>query len=418
MRNLLLFLFLSFVLLGNSQSDISYAKKVVDTLASKYMFGRGYVADGDKIAATYIAEEFERFGVKSLTENYFQKFSFPVNTFPGRMEVRIDGEILIPGKDYIVKSSSKGLTGKFSVIRYTETNLPGEKSLMKAAKRNFFHDKAVVIDESVLANDEAFEGIKYNHFGIPLLVSLEPEKLTWSVSTKLDEYTTIQILKENFANGAKEIFVDIEQVFNYDHQTQNVLGYILGKKNPDSSVVFMAHYDHLGMMGEEACFYGANDNASGIAMLLHLANYYTQNPPDYTVVFIAFAGEEAGLLGSAYLTKNPLLDLRNTKFFFNFDILGTGDEGIKVVNGAVFEKEFAQLQEINSTLNLLPKIEKRGKAAISDHYFFTEQGVHGFYIYTLGGIKAYHDIYDKPETLPLTEFQDLSKLIIKFIEEL
>ncbi len=380
------------------------------------MFGRGYVADGDKIAATYIANEFEQLGVKSLTENYFQKFSFPVNTFPGRMEVKIDGEILIPGKDYIVKPSSKGLTGKFSVIRYTETNLPSEKNLMKAAKRNFFHDKAVVIDESVLANDKAFEGIKYNHFGIPLLIGLEPEKLTWSVSTKLDEYTTIEILKESFKNDAKEIFVDIEQVFNYDHQTQNVLGYILGKKQPDSSVVFMAHYDHLGMMGEEACFYGANDNASGIAMLLHLADYYTKNPPNYTVVFIAFAGEEAGLLGSAYLTKNPLLDLRNTKFFFNFDILGTGDEGIKVVNGAVFEEEFAKLQSINSTFNLLPKIEKRGKAAISDHYFFTEQGVHGFYIYTLGGIKAYHDIYDKPETLPLTEFDDLSKLIIKFIE--
>lgn len=416
MRRLFPIIFLFLSLCVKSQPSISYAKKVVDTLASKYMFGRGYVADGDKIAATYIANEFEQLGVKSLTENYFQKFSFPVNTFPGRMEVKIDGEILIPGKDYIVKPSSKGLTGKFSVIRYTETNLPSEKNLMKAAKRNFFHDKAVVIDESVLANDKAFEGIKYNHFGIPLLIGLEPEKLTWSVSTKLDEYTTIEILKESFKNDAKEIFVDIEQVFNYDHQTQNVLGYILGKKQPDSSVVFMAHYDHLGMMGEEACFYGANDNASGIAMLLHLADYYTKNPPNYTVVFIAFAGEEAGLLGSAYLTKNPLLDLRNTKFFFNFDILGTGDEGIKVVNGAVFEEEFAKLQSINSTFNLLPKIEKRGKAAISDHYFFTEQGVHGFYIYTLGGIKAYHDIYDKPETLPLTEFDDLSKLIIKFIE--
>ncbi|MGE3824646.1 MAG: hypothetical protein AB7G44_10500 [Bacteroidia bacterium] len=58
----------------------------------------------------------------------------------------------------------------------------------------------------------------------------------------------------------------------------------------------------------------------------------------------------------------------------------------------------------------------RGKAANSDHYYISENGVPAFFIYTMGGIKAYHDVYDKPETLPLTEFQDLFRLLTDFVK--
>jgi hypothetical protein len=67
---------------------------------------------------------------------------------------------------------------------------------------------------------------------------------------------------------------------------------------------------------------------------------------------------------------------------------------------------------------LIVKINARGKAANSDHYFFTEKGVPAFFIYTLGGIKAYHDVFDRPETLPLNEYDDLFKLIIGFNKSL
>jgi hypothetical protein len=64
----------------------------------------------------------------------------------------------------------------------------------------------------------------------------------------------------------------------------------------------------------------------------------------------------------------------------------------------------------------LPNIKSRGKAAISDHYFFTEKDVTCFYIYTMGGIKAYHDTCDRRETLPLTKFEDLFRLIRDFTD--
>ncbi|MCX6210757.1 MAG: M28 family peptidase [Bacteroidetes bacterium] len=69
---------------------------------------------------------------------------------------------------------------------------------------------------------------------------------------------------------------------------------------------------------------------------------------------------------------------------------------------------------MNNQYHYLTTVNSRGKAANSDHYWFTEKGVPSFFIYTLGGIKAYHDIFDKADTLPLNEHEDLFKLIVEF----
>ena len=96
------------------------------------------------------------------------------------------------------------------------------------------------------------------------------------------------------------------------------------------------------------------------------------------------------------------------------DLLGTGDDGLMVVNATEFEAQFNTLANINSEKKLLPKIDKRGKARNSDHYWFTEKGVPAFFIYTLGGIAAYHDVFDKAETLPLTKYKEVFQLITEF----
>ena len=196
-----------------------------------------------------------------------------------------------------------------------------------------------------------------------------------------------------------------------------MIGYVEGK-NSDSTIVFIAHYDHLGMLGPDATFNGANDNASGTAMLLSLAKNYSENKPNYNTVFIAFGAEELGLIGSKYFTENPLFPLSEIKFLMNFDLAGTGDEGIQVVNGSVYRDKFDELVQINDELDLLSNVKIRGTACNSDHCMFDQQDVPGFYIYTLGGIQAYHDVYDRPETLPLTEFEEYFKLIIEFIDQL
>jgi Zn-dependent M28 family amino/carboxypeptidase len=112
-------------------------------------------------------------------------------------------------------------------------------------------------------------------------------------------------------------------------------------------------------MGENAYFPGANDNASGTTMLVTLAQYFKENPSKYNLVFIAFAGEEAGLVGSEYFVNHPFFKLKKIKFLLNLDIMGSGEEGITVVNATEHKKEFEVLDKLNKEENFLSKIKKR-----------------------------------------------------------
>jgi Zn-dependent M28 family amino/carboxypeptidase len=201
-----------------------------------------------------------------------------------------------------------------------------------------------------------------------------------------------------------------------ERNSQNVMAMVQGKVKRDSFLLVTAHYDHLGTMGE-AYFPGANDNASGVAMLLELSRHIAQNPLNYSVVFVCFSGEEAGLLGSKHFVEKSPIPLKNIRFLLNLDLIGTGENGATVVNGSVFKEELALLDSVNKVGNFLPKILTRGKAANSDHHYFTEAGVRSFFLYQMGDWPHYHDVNDKPP-LPLTRFSENFKLFVKFLEML
>ena len=170
----------------------------------------------------------------------------------------------------------------------------------------------------------------------------EPVKLTWSVSTVQFKVPVLTMLQNKLPREGENVRINISAHFVEKHQTQNVVGVIPAAHSTDSFVVFTAHYDHLGRMGKHVYFPGANDNASGVSMLLNLAKYYAEKRETlrYNLLFIAFAGEEAGLIGSKYFTENPLLPLDKIKMLMNMDLMGTGDEGLMVVNASVFKSEF------------------------------------------------------------------------------
>jgi Zn-dependent M28 family amino/carboxypeptidase len=209
----------------------------------------------------------------------------------------------------------------------------------------------------------------------------------------------------------------VDAVFDSSFACSNILAVIPGTRRPDSMLVFTAHYDHLGMMGANTTFAGANDNASGAALLLALAAYYARHPLSYSVAFLFFAGEEAGLYGSKEFTDQPVFPLDKVRFLLNLDLMGNGDEGITVVNATEFPREFRLLQQLNDQDPLLVAVNSRGKAQNSDHYYFTEKGVPSFFWYTLGKRKAYHDVDDLSSTLPFYEANDLQRLIIRFSEK-
>ncbi len=379
MRQFLVIVIIFFFSKANAQQQ-SFGKKMVDTLTSPYFWGRGYTNDGMKKAADFLAAEFKTYGLQPLGgKNYLQSFSYPVNTFPGKMEVTVNSKILTPGKDFIVSPDARGVKASGDL--------------------------------------EVLDSVQFINRSNMVVIKIE-DKLTWSVAPQAAPYTLISVDKKVLQKNPATFEVEIENKIEKKFKAANVCAVVPGTLQPDSIIFITAHYDHLGGMGAATYFPGANDNASGISLLLNLAQHYSKNPQPYSIGFICFAGEEAGLIGSKYFTENPLVPLKKIRFLLNTDLAGTGEEGITVVNASEYPKEFAMMQAINKDNNLLAAVNPRGKAANSDHYFFSEKGVPAFFFYTLGGIKAYHDVFDKAETLPLNEHEDLFTLIVKFNEKL
>ncbi|MCZ4225288.1 M28 family metallopeptidase [Pedobacter rhodius] len=373
MKNLLM-LYIVFSSSFCFAQDSTYVRKMVNTLTSKTFWGRGYTKEGMAKAADFISSEYKRLGLSPVGENYKQTFNYPVNTFPGKMLVEINRKKLVPGKDFIVNNESPSLKKNVKLDKIDSANYTGGQDLQLILK----------------------------------------DKLTWSVASEVSGVTKIEINKKTFTEIPKTINVAIESKFINSFKASNICGIVKGTKYPDSILMITAHYDHLGGMGADTYFPGANDNAAGVATLLSLAQYYAANPQPCSVGFICFAGEEAGLIGSKYFVENPLVSLSKIKLLINLDLVGTGESGMTVVNASVYPKAFAVLNKINAEQKLISKINSRGKAANSDHYFFTEKGVPAFFMYTQGGITAYHDTFDKPDTLPLTAYQNLFKLIVSF----
>jgi hypothetical protein len=134
---------------------------------------------------------------------------------------------------------------------------------------------------------------------------------------------------------------------------KNVIG-ILPGRDPvlrNKTVILGAHYDHLGLGGFGSLdpdstgrvHNGADDNASGIAALIQVAARLAASPPERTVVFIAFSGEELGLLGSAHYVKEPIYPLSATLAMVNLDMVGRLRNGRLIVYGAKTAKEFPAL---------------------------------------------------------------------------
>lgn len=378
MRSVVAFLLLSFF---TQAQDSLYARKVIKTLTSKKFNGRGYVKHGVNKASDFIVKEIVGFKAKPLFgTSYIQHYNHPVNTFPKTVDVSINGKKLLAGRDFIIDPECPTVKGKF-----------------------IFSKKDSL---TFISTDPKKE------VNIKLV-----KKLTYSVGIKQTNHCSIQLLRKQNIDEIKDAEINIKSHFIPDFKTNNIGAYFDGANN-DSTIVFTAHYDHLGAMGKNCYFPGANDNASGTSMVLNLMKYYSTHQPKYKTVFVFFSSEEAGLIGSHYFTENKSMELQKIKFLVNLDLLGTGDDGIMVVNGAVYNEAFTKLEKINQENNLLKTIKKRGKAQNSDHYWFTEKGVPSFFIYTLGGVSFYHDIDDKENTLPLTKYKEVFKLLIEFAAQL
>jgi hypothetical protein len=191
-------------------------------------------------------------------------------------------------------------------------------------------------------------------------------------------------------------------------EVANIVGVLEGEGSlADETIILGAHYDHIGM-GEfgsrkpnsHEVHNGADDNASGTAAIVELARRFAEREqrPTRRLVFIAFSGEEKGLLGSNHYLKNPLFPLSDTVAMFNYDMIGRLRNGELTINGVRTAVEFPELVDrANSDETLkLKKVDRVVRSG--DHFGFYQHGVPSFHFFT-GLTEEYHTPDDDFETL-------------------
>ncbi|WBA40725.1 M28 family metallopeptidase [Hymenobacter canadensis] len=423
--------------------DMPRVRRTIETLTAPVMHGRGYVSQGEQKAAAYLRQRFRELGLHPLAPNYTQPFTLGINTFPGALKLELSlGMLRFPvfghsrplhvGTEFIAapNSGSGHVGGSFSTVPILR--LDTLVFTDAAAQQQLLHHRWYFGGYVLRAADER----RLAQLPLPLRQHLDSaalritqvSKLTASLASEQASQMRLEVLDSVWrkvayqgpGNLAATVEARVDARLQPQYPTQNIVGFIPGRLQPDSFLVVTAHYDHLGRMGARTYFPGANDNASGTAMLLELAAHYSrpENRPAYSVAFLAFGAEEAGLLGSLFFVEHPLVPLARIRFLLNLDLVGTGSEGATVVNGRTLPAQFARLQALNTRRQALPSLAARGPAANSDHFPFSERGVPAFFLYTRGGPTAYHDVQDQATTLPLTAFANVFGLLWEFLDGL
>jgi hypothetical protein len=214
-------------------------------------------------------------------------------------------------------------------------------------------------------------------------------------------------------------------------KSQNVLGYLEGK-NKEEVIILGAHYDHLGK-NDSTYFPGADDNASGVAVLLEIAEAFTQAQkegyfPEKNIIFACWGAEEAGILGSQqYMMKSPYQP-ENTKLYINFDMVGRIDSLHSANPNFVYvlpvnEKGKQFIQKIEDTDDSYSpslmlgfeypdkkmEIEKR-----SDYLYFSNAGVPSLGFLT-GLHPDYHTPKDTPDKLNYANMTNIARLAFALV---
>lgn len=408
---------------------LQQAKTDIARLSSRDMAGRGYTESGHIRAAEYLQQRFQEIGLQRKGGSYLQPFPVTVDTFKQTPTLRIDGKDLQFGRDFTINPGNKGRSKNDVELVFLGSGLIVEGHGINNFRNVDLRGKVAVIDSEIpadIAGDTTIDrALLSQETRIQNAIDAHASSVIVLVNRpvygKFFERWTVPVFElhhEALPVKPKEVTFSVQRTTHVRLETNNVIGYLPGDGSTDSTLIICAHYDHLGMVGPGGPFFpGANDNASGTALMLALATRFKEQPLRFNLLFVAFAGEEIGLYGSRYFAEHPTVDLNNVRFLVNVDMAASGLEGVMALGGVDFPEEFAQLQEVHDQLGL-PELRKRENAPNSDHWFILKRGVRGFYIYPFTGQQPYHHVDDLPETLQWETFSRMYWLIGGFLQKL
>lgn len=411
----------------------------VQYLASDLLEGREAGTKGEKLAVDYIAGKFGNIGLMPYGDSasYIQSFTFnadpvlgPGNTLHiGRAGLKIEEQYAVmpfsangvarakvkkvgygiqaPELDYddykdedvkgwiaaIAIGSPDGIHPHSKFLAYHDLAARAEKAAELGAVGVVFYNDDKDVD------DPSFH----------LSAKVKPIRVP-AVFLKGDSYHEYIITGNPF-------IVNVDLV-REQRTAYNVVGLL--DKGRDNVVVIGAHLDHLGWgdegslhRGDKAIHNGADDNASGVAVMLALAADLAEmdqaNANDY--LFIAFSGEEKGLYGSNHWTKHPTLPISTLNYMINLDMVGRLDSNIIGVNGVGTSPAWAEVDRI--LIGGLKAKTTTSGVGPSDHTSFYLQGVPAIHFFT-----GTHADYHKPsDDVDKVNFEGMLK-VTRYIESL
>ena len=411
----LLLLVLAVITVQLNAQDLAHYKKIVKELSSAKYQGRGYAEDGANKAGKWIAKEFARVGADEVTK---QPFTLDINTFPGKMEMSIDGTKMIPGVDFTLREFNPSIKGEYPLYYIDTLNYNAEKIFADLATPEY--ENAMVVCDFMfsykhMADFKKLQSKECSNVG--LIYTWEAPLKFYKAYGEVVREKPIIWVKPDFPQGAKTVKVNMENKFLEDYECFNVIAKVEGKRH-DSCYVFTAHYDHLGKLGKKTYYPGAHDNASGTAAIITLAAHYAQHTPEYDMYFIAFSGEDANLRGSEWYAEHPLVPLSEIKYLFNLDMIADNNPNQYCEVSDEGMAGFALFEQINTEKGYFEVLERSELADNSDHYPFAVRNVPCIFFMNEYGdaFKYYHTVYDTWENAIFTNYEPTVKLIMEFIE--
>ena len=374
---LLIFLFNSCSVF-NENNKVNNLRQHVKYLASDKLEGRYPASEGDFLAATYIKEQFKNLNLELLDDEGFQYFdiissvsignnnnlvfdskSYQVNNdfipISFGKNTSLSSEIFFAGYGFVIDTDSlywndyNDVKIKDKWVMILRGSPEGDNphsafgehlSLRKKVLNAKDNSAAGVIFVSGENFDKEDNLIKLSYdqsqqdLGIPVI------HITRSLANQILDInnTSIQMLESKIDKDfksfhiLKELSVSTEIIFN-KKKTQNVLGYIKGNDSvlKDEYIIIGAHYDHLGYGGPKSgsrrphlneIHNGADDNASGVSILIELAKSIKKINNKRSILFIAFGAEEMGLIGSKYFVNSKLIENNKIQIMINMDMVG------------------------------------------------------------------------------------------------
>jgi Peptidase family M28/PDZ domain len=418
-------------------------KHHVEVLSSDELEGRETGQAGEKKAAEYIINEFSNIGLLPKGDNgeFTQSFEFLAGkSFEGKNSLMIGDQELIRDEDYFLMSYSGNgeVSGTLVSVGFGiqapelglddyegVENLQGNIALMDVSSPDGIHPHSKYAAYHDLRN-RAQKALDLGAMAVIFInageMAEDPKRNYTRKMTSLDIPILFVSKNEQWTEGAEvTLSVTMDDLFN---EGINVVGYVDNKAS--RTVIFGAHYDHLGY-GDEGSLYrgenaeihnGADDNASGTGMIIELARYFKNSGgTNNNYLLIAFSGEEKGLLGSNHFAKNPTIDLEKVNFMINLDMVGRLDSSSNLIaTGVGTSPTWDSLVdgEIAGELNIEEKLDGIGP---SDHTSFYLQDIPVLHFFT-GAHSDYHKPTDDAELVNIKGMFTIYSYLIRLVNSL